>query len=326
MTYGEVLTAGVARWQRSRGCLLTFHRAASEKKWKSLPNRDFYLVAEFLDALLSFLTGNGWRIVPISELIANLSSGGDGSRLINFSVDDCYRDTFETVVPLFKKHGVPVTLMVTTGIPDRTLSLGRPGLESIIASKRIIRCKEEVVDVYSQSAKNRLYQKLASNWERQGDFDSEYRHFCELNGADPAGLDSEHAITWEMLERLRDDPLVEVGGHTVSHPRISGLSESEARSELHGCRSRLQERLGINCEHFAFPYGRAGDCGERDFKLAKEVGFTSAATTRKGLLLPGQDVFSLPRNTINGAFQSIAYVNALLSGMAGFAAKGLCRV
>ncbi len=326
MTYGESLTAGVAKWQRSRGCLLTFHRTAIEEKWKSLPNRNFYLVTEFLDALLGFLTGNGWRIVTISELIANLRSEGDGSRLVNFSVDDGYRDTFETVVPLFKKHGVPVTVMVTTGIPDRTLTLSRAGLESIIANKRIIRCKEGVADVFTQEAKHRLYRRLAGDWEQQGDFDREYRHFCTLNGAGPAELDSEHAITWEMLESLRDDPLVEIGAHTVSHPRISALSEPEARSELYGCRSRLQTRLGIDCDHFAFPYGRSGDCGEREFALANEVGFTSAATTRKGLLLPGQDAFSIPRNTINGAFQSITYVNALLSGMAGFGARVLRRV
>ncbi len=136
----------------------------------------------------------------------------------------------------------------------------------------------------------------------------------------------EHAISWEMLETLRSDPLAEIGAHTVSHPRISALPAEQALQELAGSRQRLRERLGIECRHFAFPYGRSADCGKRDFGLAREAGFASASTTRKGLVQRGQDVFSLPRNTLNGVHQSMAYANFLLSGLAGLAAKVLGRV
>ena len=43
---------------------------------------------------------------------------------------------------------------------------------------------------------------------------------------------------------------------------------------------------------------------------------------QRGLLQPGQDVFSLPRNTLNGAYQSLAYASFLLSGLAGSCSKG----
>src|SRR5262249_20295721 len=89
---------------------------------------------------------------------------------------------------------------------------------------------------------------------------------------------------------------------------------------------RLRSRLGVPCHHFAFPYGRKLDCGPRDFLLAREAGFASAATTVRGLVTSGQDLFKLPRNNLNGSFQSIAYAQASLTGLSGIIAKVLNHV
>jgi peptidoglycan/xylan/chitin deacetylase (PgdA/CDA1 family) len=153
-----------------------------------------------------------------------------------------------------------------------------------------------------------------------------YKKFCELNGVDIDAMHWKHAITWEMLEELRDDPLVEIGGHTVTHARISSLSPDGARFELKGSRDRLVERLGIPARHFAFPYGRSGDCGPRDFAIARDAGYASAATTRKGLVRNGQDAYNLPRCTINGADRSLATMELHLSGLTGVAARMTGRV
>lgn len=313
------IAAGIARYQHSQGSLLTLHRVASSAVWPTLPNRDFYADVEFLDRLLAYLIRKGWKIATLDDVIGCLESGEDGSRLVNFSIDDCYRDTYERVVPLFRKHGVPVTLFVTTGIPDRTLALSRAGLEDILAGHRTVTTAAGRVAVPDQTAKSRLFETLAADWER-GDVEQEYADFCALNGADIDALHDKHAISWEMLESFRGDPCVEIGAHTVSHPRMSELSAESALAELVEGRARLESRLGLEVRHFAFPYGRPGDCDERDFGLAQQAGYVSASTTRRGIVKPGQDKFSLPRNTLNGARASIAYVEAKISGLTGIAA------
>jgi peptidoglycan/xylan/chitin deacetylase (PgdA/CDA1 family) len=321
----NALAVNFARWQRSRGCLLTFHRASPANIWAHLPNRNFYLNLDYLDALLAYLVRNKWKIVTIEEVTRQLRRGEGDARLVNFSVDDCYRDTFEHVVPVFRRHGVPVTLFVTTGIPDGTLSLGWAGLESILMRRDRIVHNGLTIELPEPAMKRHWFAKISAAWE-ENDFDGQYAKFCEQNSADPAELRAEHAIDWDMLDALKADPLVEIGSHTISHPRVGALSDSEAFSELEGSRNRLRERLGIACDHFAFPYGRSGDCGPRDFDLARKAGFKTAATTRKGLVQSDQDVLSLPRNTVNGAYQSMAYINTLLSGLAGVTAKALGRV
>jgi peptidoglycan/xylan/chitin deacetylase (PgdA/CDA1 family) len=309
----------------TRGCLMTFHRGASARAWEKLPNRDFYLDTNFLDQFLSHLKQRDWDVVTMEEAIQRSKAGKSNDRFVNFSVDDCYRDTYEEIVPLFRRHNVPVTLFVTTGIPDGTLPLWAAGLEDTLLNNDRVILEDGAIDVPTSDAKRTAFHRIADRWDGPQAAAS-YKKFCELNGVDIDVMHWKHAITWEMLEELRDDPLVEIGGHTVTHARISSLSPDGARFELKGSRDRLVERLGIPARHFAFPYGRSGDCGPRDFAIARDAGYASAATTRKGLVRNGQDAYNLPRCTINGADRSLATMELHLSGLTGVAARMTGRV
>jgi peptidoglycan/xylan/chitin deacetylase (PgdA/CDA1 family) len=309
----------------SRGCLVTFHRAAPARLWDDLPNRDFYLDLDFLDQFLSYLAERGWDVVTMEEALRRAEAGKPDDRYINFSVDDCYRDTFEDVVPLFRRHGVPATLFVTTGIPDNTLALWAAGLEDVLLNRGRIMLEDGALDVPTPDSKRAAFHKIAAEWDGP-DAAARYTAFCQLNGVDIDAMHWKHAISWDMLESLRDDPLVEIGGHTVSHARISSLSPDEALGELKGSRDRLIERLQLPVRHFAFPYGRAFDCGPRDFEIARQAGYASAATTRKGLVRSGQSPFELPRNTINGAHRSLVTMELHLTGITGAAARITGRV
>ena len=307
-----------------RGCLLTFHRAARPDVWEKLPNRDFYLDIDFVDRFLAHLVSQKWDVVTISEALRR-SASADDSRYVNFSIDDCYRDTFELVAPVFRRHNVPLTLFVTTGIPDGSAPIWPIGLEYTLLERDEVRLDGEVVKFSTAGERRAAYQRIASKWD--GPYASRhYEAFCADNGVDMDAMHWAHAITWEMLETLAKDPLIEIGAHTINHPRISSLTQKDALAELEGSRLRLNQRLGLNVQHFAFPYGRSADCGSRDFALARQAGFLSAATTRKGLLRGGQDRFSLPRNTINGSHRSVGAMEMHLLGLTGVAARIAGRV
>jgi peptidoglycan/xylan/chitin deacetylase (PgdA/CDA1 family) len=308
-----------------RGCLFTFHRAASPAQWKRLPNRDFYLNLDFLDRLLTYLVRHGWDIVTVEEAATRVKSGRIGRKFVNFSVDDCYRDTYEDVVPLFRRHGVPVTLFVTTGIPDGTLPLVFAGLEDIIAECDRVQLETGWHALPTDAERRDLYARLARAWDGP-EGPASYARFCALNDVDPQAVHWKHAITWDMLSALKSDPFVEIGGHTINHPRISSLPPEGAEMELLGCRLRLEEKLGTPVRHFAFPYGRSGDCGPRDFQIALDSGFTSTTTTQKGLVRAKSDVARLPRITLNGRHQTMAMIEAHLSGLTAMAARALGRV
>ncbi len=308
-----------------RGCLFTFHRAARSELWETLPNRDFYVDIGFLDIFLAYLVAQGWDVVTIGEALRRSANAEDNSRYVNFSIDDCYRDTFELLAPVFRRHNVPLTLFVTTGIPDGRVPLWSAGLEDALSSRDRVQLEEAVVELSTPRSRRTAYRRIASSWDGP-DAARHYAAFCALNDINIDAVHWKHAISWDMLQALANDPLIEIGAHTVNHARISSLTPAAAIAELEGSRARLNDRLGIKVQHFAFPYGRSGDCGPRDFALARQAGFLSAATTRKGLVRRGQDRFSLPRNTINGGHRSVAAMEMHLTGLTGAAARIAGRV
>lgn len=306
-----------------RGCCMIFHRAVAAVDWAGMPNRGFHLDLAFLERLVRYVQASGWDIVSMDEALRRTTEPGH-RRFVNFSVDDCYRDTAEVVVPLFQRLGAPITLFVTTDIPDETLRLCNAGLETILRQAECVDDDGQLYVLHSDKQRRAAYTSISSRWERLGG-DEAYLRFCERLGDNPDRLDDLHRITWAMLERMRDLPGVEIGAHTVTHRRIATLDADAAQAEIGGSRARLEERLGIPVRHFAFPYGQSADCGPRDFALVRDAGFTTGATTRKALIRPGADPYALPRHTINGTHRHLAFAQAHLSGLSALATTVLRR-
>ena len=229
-----------------RGCLLTFHRAAPAKFWEKLPNRDFYLDIELIDRLLAHLAAQKWDVVTIGEALRRSGSAGDNSRYVNFSIDDCYRDAFDLVAPVFRRHNAPLTLFVTTGIPDGTASLWPIGLEYTLLERDEVLLDGQVIRLSKPEQRRATYQRIAAKWDGP-DPSRYYAAFCAENRVDMDAMHWAHAITWEMLEVLAHDRLIEIGAHTVSHARISSLTSEQALAELEGSQGGFEvgaERVG----------------------------------------------------------------------------------
>jgi peptidoglycan/xylan/chitin deacetylase (PgdA/CDA1 family) len=58
----------------------------------------------------------------------------------------------------------------------------------------------------------------------------------------------------ETLRKIHG-PLVNIGSHTVTHPRLSQLDKERARAEIHDSRVALEEIVGTPIDLLAFPYG-----------------------------------------------------------------------
>jgi peptidoglycan/xylan/chitin deacetylase (PgdA/CDA1 family) len=82
--------------------------------------------------------------------------------------------------------------------------------------------------------------------------------------------------------------------------------------------SVIAAALGKRPEHFSYPVGDASAAGPRDFRIAGELGFKTAVTTRPGVLFPEHrdHLTALPRISLNGEYQRLRYVQVLLSGSA----------
>ena len=145
---------------------------------------------------------------------------------------------------------------------------------------------------------------------------------------DIASFCDELCMNWSELGELADDPLVTIGAHTVNHVMLAKVPEKAARSEMVMSRSVIEASLGMRPDHLSYPVGDPTSAGPREFRIAAELGFKTAVTTRPGVLFPehAQHLMALPRVSLNGEYQQLRYVRVLLSGAATAVWNGFRRV
>jgi peptidoglycan/xylan/chitin deacetylase (PgdA/CDA1 family) len=109
---------------------------------------------------------------------------------------------------------------------------------------------------------------------------------------------------------------------------LGKASEATARTEIEASRDVITAALGKPVGHFAYPYGGPDLVGKREFRIAAELGYKTAVTTRPGVLFPehAAHLTALPRLSLNGEYQQARYLKVLMSGTATALFNGFRRV
>ncbi len=311
---------------RGVGLIFTLHHVKSsddQPQAEFSPNRILTITPEFLEETITQVRASGYDIVDLTEARRRLLDKDFRKRFVCFTMDDGYQDNFSTALPIFRKHNVPFTVYVSTGIIDRTAVLWWEHLEEIIRHQEKIGLSlvGRQFDYPTSTVDEKYHAFDAIYWYLRGLSQSDQQTaIAELLGKfdiDPAKLCEECAMTWESLHELAQDDLVTIGAHTVSHYALSKLSPGEVNDEVVKGRQILAEKLGkLPAEHFAYPFGDSGSAAGREFNILNKSGFLTSTTTRKGILFPEHrdHLHALPRVSLNGDYQKNRYVRLFLSG------------
>lgn len=89
----------------------------------------------------------------------------------------------------------------------------------------------------------------------------------------------------------------EIGSHTLTHPRLTVIDDEVLARELAGSKALLERLTGAPVRHLCYPYG---DESLHVREATAAAGYECAVSTRRGLARAGDDVFALPRISING--------------------------
>ncbi len=321
------LTGGV-------GAILMFHHVRRPAPCRFRPNRHLDVTPEFLAAVVRRLRQRDIDIVDLDEAMRRLGGASSGRRFVVLTFDDGYRNNLTEAYPILKAAEAPFTVYVATGLIDRVALPWWDVVGAAVAGNRRIvgRIGAAELDLRSRSLREKAaalettIRALADTGE-----DEQRRAVARLaaaHGVDAIGLCDELMMDWGELRSLAADPLVTIGAHTVGHYALSRLDPLRAREEMAASRARLHEKAGVTARHFAYPYGSAATADEREFALARELGFETAVTTRRGVLQGGEAAtpFALPRISVNGGYQAIRYLDLFLSGVPYALERGLKRL
>ncbi len=288
------------------------------------PNSGLEITPQFLGQVIEFVRKKGYRIVSMEKSYEILSQQTDTDEpFVVFTIDDGYRDNLEHALPVFKQYDCPFTIFIAPKITDGTCELWWRGLEQVIADNQVI--DGDIADAsfnlaaaspeQKNSAFFHLYwplRNLPEHRQRQW-----IRQFCDRYGVDLDKLCARQAMNWDEVRAIASEPLCTIGAHTINHYAMSRLTADEAVQEATDSRRQIEQQIGQRPDFFAYPYGDEGSAGPRDFDLIARAGFKMALTTRKGLVYGDHKnhLTALPRLSLNGGYQQLHYVDALLSGV-----------
>jgi len=105
-------------------------------------------------------------------------------------------------------------------------------------------------------------------------------------------------LTAEEIANLAQNPLITIGAHTHTHPRLGDLNAVEQASEIQNSKKILADITKQDIATFAYPFGGIFDTNATTRQLAKSSGYLLACATIPRLVTSSSPLFALPRFNI----------------------------
>ena len=118
-------------------------------------------------------------------------------------------------------------------------------------------------------------------------------------------------MSWDDLRKALDDGF-DIGAHTISHAHLAVLPLAEAKREIAFSNQRFKDELGFVPDLFAYPYGEA-TLAVRD--AVKEAGHAAAFGQHSGVAHAAEDMFYLPRFSLNEKYGALDRFRTLIAAL-----------
>ncbi|UOG32580.1 polysaccharide deacetylase family protein [Leptospira noguchii] len=114
-------------------------------------------------------------------------------------------------------------------------------------------------------------------------------------------------MTWDQLNNALDSGVLDLGSHTLYHPKLPTMSRALIRKQLLESKQILETKTGRKVIDLAYPFGLFDP---RVIEEAKAIGYRMAFTVNPGKNLPGTPVYNIHRSLVpwgqsQSAFNSI---------------------
>jgi len=268
------------------------------------------------------------RRLRVRELAAAVRAGRLPRRGIAVTFDDGYADNLHNARPLLERYDTPGTVFVTSAHVERGHEFWWDELERIILRPRTLPATLSLtIDGRPCTWQLAATSSVATEdvgpdgWdmgrrEERGSRAALYRALytllCPLRDdmrettlatlrawaeVPPHARPTHRPLNMRETAELAAGGLIELGGHTVTHPILSALDRHSQWEEIRGGKLRLEEIIGQPVTSFAYPYGSwaRSDYTAETVAVVREAGFECACSYRAEAVRRGADPFQLSR-------------------------------
>ena len=240
-----------------------------------------------------------FRILPLAEAVERLQTGALPQRAACLTFDDGYADNAENALPILNRLGIPATFFVATGYLDG----GRMWNDTVIEAIRrwespwlpLPGLDMDSIPVRTVEERRLAIPKVLGLIKY---LPPEHRQqICEEMASGVPGSLPKPMMGSEQVGELAASGM-DIGAHTRSHPILTRIPLTQARSEIEGSRKDLEAITGRSVTCFAYPNGKPGDDYAREHvNLVAELGFSAAVSTARGAAGKASHPLELPRFT-----------------------------
>lgn len=281
---------------RSRVVILMYHRVTetSSDPW------NLCVSPKHFTEHLKILQDN-YLVLSLHDLLLSLKNARLTKRGVVLTFDDGYADNFWNAKPLLEKYEVPATVFVASGSVDKN-GFWWDKLEQVLLQPRKLP-KSLQLNVQGRSyewstansderrhvymAIHRILQPLSTS-----DRDQVMTELFAWADIDQTGCPDYRPLTTTELIQLAQSEFIDIGAHTVTHPLLSVMSQTDQSEEIIGSRQKLTAILGRRVDTFSYPYGKFTS---ETVDIVKSAGFEMALTTEKNAVEVGANHFQLGR-------------------------------
>ncbi len=223
--------------------------------------------AQHAERVFTFLARK-YHVIGLDEYLEARRTG-DRRRLpkkaLIITLDDGHIRNY-TLLPVLKKHRIPVTIFLCSGVIDTNrhywFKFKHPGIST-----------EALKKIPNREKLERL--EALGFWPERA-------------------FEQPQALNRGQLRELAE--VANLQGHTHFHPCLPTCDDAEARAEIIGSRQVLEQEFGLTINALAFPNG---DYSDRDIELLKQAGYACAITVDYGFNTLETDPYRLKRLSID---------------------------
>lgn len=302
----------------SKGVILMYHRVAdvTSDPWQlAVSPKNFEEQMQVLKELGS--------CIKLQDMASRIKDGKQIKKSIAVTFDDGYADNYIYAKPLLEKHDVPATIFVSSSFIGKNTEYWWDDLDRILLQPNTLPEELEIniqnkshrwnldkFRTYSQkeciehrswltweaspTIRHQMYNEI---WHLLSPQPDEVRRrvlheMANWAGLEQAGRKENLPLSIDQLQKLVKGGCVEVGGHTVSHPKLSSKSLEVQKQEILQGKIFLEDVLERSIDTFSYPFG---DFTKETIPLVKEAGFKCACTTVSDFVRKEAGIFELPR-------------------------------
>jgi len=272
--------------------ILLYHRITDKSSKYHNQGRAMHHPAMHFKSEILYLKRN-YQILTMDEVIRHLKSGvGFRKPAVAITFDDGYLDNYTLACPVLKKHGVPATIYLSTGLIGTSQRIwtdqiefmlletrkGQLGLPKLLGDKELrIKTKEE-----KEQVSNEITEALKKRPDAERtEIMRQLFKSLEINDNHGKNCEERVMLNWDEVQKMAKNGIT-IGSHSHTHPILSRMPIQKGKEEILESKKIIEENLGIKVKHFAFPNGKEEDFNEELRDYCRDIGFESVASVIYG--------------------------------------------